>query len=132
MKKSMCQWGFVVAVAAVVSGCCTVCHKEVNVPLDTVPAVVQSTSRAHMVDSHEGTPSHHARVGGALLAPCPPCWSARPVPAAPRRPLTAGLARPPQRQPSPRPHVRRWTYTDPKQPAAPAVTLVSMEPNAWP
>jgi len=47
MRKSMCQWAFVLAIAALVSGCCTYCQKEENVPLNTVPALVQSTIQAH-------------------------------------------------------------------------------------
>ena len=47
MRKSTCQWAFVLAIAALNSGCCTYCHQEVNVPWDTVPAVVQSTIQAH-------------------------------------------------------------------------------------
>ena len=50
MRKSTCQLGFVMAVAAVaaaVSGCSTFHHEEVNVPWDTVPAVVQATIQAH-------------------------------------------------------------------------------------
>ena len=47
MRKSACQWAFVVVVAAAVSGCSTYCHKEANVPLDAVPAVVQATIQAH-------------------------------------------------------------------------------------
>ena len=47
MRKSTYQWAFVFATAALVSGCCTYCQKEVNVPLNTVPALVQSTIQAH-------------------------------------------------------------------------------------
>ena len=47
MRKSTCQWAFVVASAAVVLGCSTFRHEEVNVPWDNVPAVVQSTIQAH-------------------------------------------------------------------------------------
>ena len=47
MRKATCQLGFVVAVAAVVSGCSTFCHKETAVSLNSVPAAVQSTIQAH-------------------------------------------------------------------------------------
>ena len=47
MRNSMCQLAFVVVVAAAVSGCSTFCNKEANVPLDTLPAVVQATIQAH-------------------------------------------------------------------------------------
>ena len=47
MKKSTYQWAFLLAIAALVSGCCTMCHQEATVPWDAVPAVVQSTIQAH-------------------------------------------------------------------------------------
>jgi len=47
MRISTCQWAFVLATMALISGCCTYCHQEVNVPWDTVPAVVQATIQAH-------------------------------------------------------------------------------------
>ena len=48
MKKSVCLWAFVVAAAAVFTGCSTMRPEEVNVPWSTVPAVVQSTIQAHL------------------------------------------------------------------------------------
>ncbi len=47
MKKLIYRLGFVVAVAALAAGCNTVHHEEVNVPWDSVPAVVQSTIQSH-------------------------------------------------------------------------------------
>ena len=47
MKKLTYRLGFVVAVAALAAGCCTVSHEEVNVTWDTVPVVVQTTILAH-------------------------------------------------------------------------------------
>ena len=47
MNKITFQLGFVVAVAAIAAGCSTMVHEEVNVPWDSVPAVVQSTIQAH-------------------------------------------------------------------------------------
>ena len=47
MRKSTCQLGFVAAVAVAVSGCSSFHHEEANVPLNTVPAVVQATIQAH-------------------------------------------------------------------------------------
>jgi hypothetical protein len=47
MRKSTCQLAFVLAIAAVVSGCNTFRHEEVSVPWNNLPAVVQSTIQAH-------------------------------------------------------------------------------------
>jgi len=47
MRKLTYQLAFVVAMAAIVSGCHTLRHEEVKVPWNTVPAVVQSTIQAH-------------------------------------------------------------------------------------
>lgn len=47
MKKLIYRLGFVVAVAALAAGCNTVHNDEVNVPWDSVPAVVQSTIHSH-------------------------------------------------------------------------------------
>jgi len=50
MKKLTCQLGFVIAFAALVTGCSTMCQKEqkeTTVPWDNVPVVVQSTIQAH-------------------------------------------------------------------------------------
>ena len=47
MRKSSGQLACVVAIAAMVSGCCSFCHEEVTVPWNSVPAVVQSTIEAH-------------------------------------------------------------------------------------
>jgi len=47
MNKLTCQLGFVVAVAALISGCCTFHEEGVAVQWDSVPAVVQDTIHAH-------------------------------------------------------------------------------------
>ena len=47
MRALAFQLAFVVAIAAVVSGCSTVREEEVKVSWDAVPAVVQSTIQAH-------------------------------------------------------------------------------------
>ena len=47
MRKSLCQLAFVVAAAVIVSGCSTFRHEEVNVPLNTLPVLVQATIQAH-------------------------------------------------------------------------------------
>ena len=47
MKTIACQLAMAAAVAVVACGCCTVCHKEMVVPLNTVPAAVQATIQAH-------------------------------------------------------------------------------------
>jgi len=47
MKRLTCQFGLVVAVAAIAAGCSTMSHEEMNVPLASVPVAVQTTIRAH-------------------------------------------------------------------------------------
>ena len=47
MRKLTYRVGFVVAVAALAAGCSTFHNEEVNVPWDSVPAVVQSTIQTH-------------------------------------------------------------------------------------
>jgi len=45
----------VTAIAAVAVGCGTLCHKEMDVPLNAVPAVVQATIQAHTYGGTVGT-----------------------------------------------------------------------------
>ena len=47
MQKLTYRLGFGVVVAALAAGCSTFHNEEVNVPWDSVPAVVQSTIQAH-------------------------------------------------------------------------------------
>lgn len=47
MRTLTSQLAVATAIAAMAAGCSTFCHKEMNVPLNTVPAVVQATIQAH-------------------------------------------------------------------------------------
>ncbi len=47
MNRLTCRLGFIVSISALVAGCSTFHNEEVNVPWDSVPAVVQSTIQAH-------------------------------------------------------------------------------------
>ena len=73
MKTLTCRLGFVVAVAALAAGCNTFHNEEVNVPWDSVPAVVQSTIHAHQYggtvdkvkkETNEGGVVYEAKVKG--------------------------------------------------------------------